>query len=270
VEMNNRKIILTIANAIILCHFAYGQVTHNDLFNFDITLPEGCVVEYNDNGLQPYMVASDGKSLISLSVFKAKDKMVYSYRKNIKNNPIFDSAHCYTIQAPTPWYNLLRHKRTMTERYEDEGVLVFNLVEFRAKTLFYLYISCDKDSIVSAQSILDSFSSNCTTYNYLKILTSNLRWYQGSFYLSILPALGLYTSSKRKKWLRSGKHDIRAKKQSIASVVLSLIVLGGMFFCLKDCLSLAFIIGLISIAIWLVFFWGQKFLMNFINGFFGV
>lgn len=134
--------------------------------------------------------------------------------------------------------------------------------------MFGLRVTCNENDFDNGQRILNSFSSECSTYSYFRIMRSNLRWYQGTFYLTIIPFLGYFSSSQRKKWLRSGKSDIKAKRNMRWALVSSILVICFAIFCLKDCLSLALFVAGISLIVWAVFFCGQKFLMNFINGFF--
>lgn len=250
-----------------LCLFANGRLIHDNQYRFVITLPDSCLVEFGKPGQEPLLFAMGANCLVSLDVFKSEGDKVFSYRNSIKKHPIFESKYSYFIEPAAPWYNLLRHKRTMVEK-SDDGVLLLHLLEFRSKTMFWLQISCAEDSYDTAQSILNSFNSNCTIYSYFRIMRSNLRWYQGTFYLSIIPFLAVYSSSKRKKWIKSGRKDKKTRIKSIIGEVLVSIIIVFMFICLKDCLALAFIIGAISIVVWLVFFLGQQFLMNFIKGFF--
>ena len=264
--MTNYRLILTLL-LLHLCLFASGRKIHNDQYRFNITLPDSWLIEYGKQEHEPLLFAMGANSMLMLDVFKTEGDKVFTYRKSIKRHPIFESEYSIFIEPVAPWYNMLRHKRTMVEK-TDDGVLILHLLEFRSKTLFWLQISCTEESYDTAQTILKSFNSNCTIYSYYRILRSNLRWYHGTLYLSIIPFLAVYSSLKRKKWIKSGRKDIKSRVKSIIGVILVSIIIVFMFICLKDCLALASIIGVISIAVWLVFFLGQQFLMSFIKGFF--
>lgn len=259
---------LTVLLMLLPCLSVFGRVRHDQKYRFDIDIPDSCLVNFHSNGTEPYLDAFDEDFYLFLNVYKPKGNNVYSYRHTLKNNDVFASGDGVVVEPPMPWNNLLRHRRTMVQRDEEGGEYMLYLLEFRAKTLFYLRIACVEESYQKAQKILNSFSSNCNTYSYFQIMKSNLRWYQGTFYLSIIPFLALYSSSNRKKWLRSGKNDKKARWKSFWSIVISVLIIVFAIFCLKDCLQLALIVALCSAAVWIVFFMGQTFLKNFIRGFF--
>ena len=268
--MTSFKAYIALTVALFLCSPLFADIIHDDNYRFGIDLPDTFGVDYNssEDTYEPYLIAYDGNSLVTLNVYKPQGDNVYSYRQAIKNNPLFGSTYCVTVQPNYPWYNMLRHRRTAVQKSDEEGIFILNLIEFRAKTLFWLRVTCNEKDFEGGQKILNSFSSECSTYSYFRIMNSNLRWYQGTFYVSIIPFLGLLSSHQRKKWLRSGKTDIKAKRNMRWALVSSILVICFAMFCLKDCFSLALIVAGISIIVWAVFFFGQKFLMNFYHGYF--
>lgn len=268
--MTSFKVCMALALAVFQCSPLFADVIHDNKYRFEISLPNSFEIEYNnkEDSKYPYLMAFDDNCFVTINVFKPEADKVYSYRHTIKNNPLFDSEYRVTVQPTTPWYNMLRHRRTAVEKSDEEGIYILHLIDFRAKTMFWLRVTCYEDYFENGQIILNSFSSKCDTYSYFKIMRSNLRWFQGTFYLTIIPFLGYYASSQRKKWLRSGKSDIKARRKINWALVFSFLIICFAMFCLKDCLSLALIVGGISLIVWTVFFLGQKFLMNFFNGFF--
>ena len=263
-----KKLFLAICAFFLCTATLFSKTIHDAGYRFNIDIPDSCHTQFDMDFPHPYLTAFSPECVIMVDVFPIQGEQVYSYRKTILNDSLIDKTREYLYLEPQePWYNLLRNSRTFVEE-SDDGLILCQRFIFRAKTLLWIRISCEKDDFDNALAIQNSFNPNCTITSYYKILKSNLRWFQGTFYLTMIPLLGLYTSKQRKKWLSSGRTDIKAKRWSYCSILISVMLICIMIFCLKDCALLGAIIALISVGVWAVFFFGQRFCMNFFNGLF--
>lgn len=244
-----------------------AKTIHDNTFRFDISVPDSSYVCFAENNSQPYLTAYSQGCLVMIDVFPLDGEKVYAYRKTILDNALFQTKGYYYLQSKEPWYNMLRNSRIIIENPEDGLVLCHRLI-YRAQTLFWVRVSCEQNLLETAKKTMDSFDPNCSTKSYYRIMRSNLHWYQGSFYLTIIPLLGYLSAKNRKKWIRSGKNDTKARRLSFVYAIVSVSLICFAMFCIKGCFPLAIIIGVVSILVWLVFFFGQRFMIYFINGFF--
>lgn len=233
---------------------------------FHLWVPDRCETTWNED-LQPILRSGADDILVMVYVSKAKKGNSYTYKNNILKSKLFSQPDLYYVQKAEPWYNLLRHSRIAIER-NDDGYFVAHRIDYRQRTLFHVKVLCDSTALKDAVSVVESFNSECTTNSYFKIMLSNLTFYLGTSYVTLLPLFGASTKTSRRRWTRSAKKDRMALFQMIASIIASLLLLGLMVFCLKECIPLAVIIGIVSILIWLCFFFDVKFIKHFFSGFF--
>lgn len=244
-----------------------AKTIHDETYRFNICVQDSSVVHYGDKSAQPYLTAYSQDCLVMIDVSTLDGDRVYSYRNTILGSPLFKKNSFLYLQTIEPWYNLLRNSRIVIEQPVD-GMVLCHRVVFRAQTLFWIRVACEQNRLEEAKSIIESFDANCNTKSYYRIMRSNLRWYQGSFYLTIIPFLGYLSSNNRRKWKKSGKLDRIALGLYVLYGTLSLLLICLAMFCVKGCQVLAITIGVCSVLVWMAFFFGRRFLINFIEGLF--
>lgn len=243
-----------------------GRTERDATYRFSIALPDSCDVEYSKETTTPYLFALAKSTCTTVNIAHTKEGS-YSYRKAILGNPLFKGEDFYYLQPKEPWFNLLRHSRVCIESPID-SLITCNRFVFRAQTLFWVRVSCEERDLDAARVILDSFDAQCNLKSYFRIMKCNLRWYQGSLYLTLVPIFAFLAGNKRTKWRRSGKKDEKSVLFYLIFLLSSLALIGFGMFCLKDCIPLACIIGILSLLIAAAFFFKWEFIMNFFDGLF--
>lgn len=243
-----------------------GKTIHDAAYRFSITFPDSCQVEFSKDSTTPYIVAMKKNFMAVVNIAHTKEGH-YLYRKTILGSTFFDGDDYYYLQPKEPWYNLLRHSRSCIESPKD-GLFTCNLAEFRAQTLFWIRIVCEESELDTARTILDSFDSECDLKSYFRIMRNNLRWYEGSLYITLVPCFAYLAANRRAKWKHSGKKDEKSVLLYLIFLLASLTLIGFAMFCLKDCIPLACIVGGLSILIAAAFFFKWDFIMNFFEGLF--
>ena len=266
---NLSKYYLALVFLLVCCPLSSRSV-YDPEHRFVISFPDDEVaIERYTESLTPYLTADYPGYLVQLSIYPVEGKKGYSYKKSILKNPAFNwNSDYYYLQPEEPWYNLLRHKRVSIEGPE-EGAYYLQRIEYRAKTLFVLQIICQEESLEKARAILSSFDSRCNVRSFYLIMRYNLTWLMGSLYISLIPLLGYFSGHYRDKWKRSGKKDKVAKLLNALCLLSTIVLLLLMTFCLKDCLALAGIIGVVSALVWGLFYYRNSFFMSFFKGIFG-
>jgi hypothetical protein len=261
------KKLLFILTGCVICVYSYGDEYYNSDYKFSLTFSKDWV--YSDDkeetkGSLLVAFSTNESSIIRIDGFRTEDNKFYQFKNVRKHISKFAPDGSVLLNEKfAPFHNIIRNKIIRVYQYGNEYIQHVFII--RNKTLFCISLLSEDKNFEAENSIVATFEYYPTIWHNLNSMRSNLGWFWGSLLLSLFPFLGFLTGKYRQQYKLGGIN----KKRYYRYLLLSLLLFSSVLFLVRYDYQLMIVIASIILILWLIFFFKIKFLMDFIDGFFG-